>query len=607
MATAPSFPPRFRLLLIALLCAALGCTEAPDTPPGTPPGEGPPFDPADVVAIAISPEAPGLLVGETLALEANVTLGDGSERVLTDGATWSSTAPDVATIDGDGVVTGVAMGEAVIEVALEAFRASAKVVVLDADAVASLEVMPPRVRLETGEPLAAGLVVTAKLGDGSRLDVSNQVTWSSADPSRFGVLPSGELLGLSAGWSKLIGTLPGLRLEVDVNVSGNSMLGIRLTEDLYRLEPVEGAGRSFVVEGDFGPGKVADVTALAGYDLDHAAVTVPTPGTLRVPSKPSQWVTELQITASLAGAADTARIRVSPRRLFVADRGARSVLSFALSGSPHGNVAPLQQLTGEETSLMQPVGLFYDDVHDELLVADSAQSAVTTFAAAAGLDGGVAPLRRFSTLQRVAGVAYDATRDLLYVGEVRPALNDGRVQVYRDPRAHVTGSPPAERSFTAPGLIATMAIDEATDQLFLSFEQGRARILAMDGVSVPDAPTRSFNSFASVIAHDAQRQRLYAVSLSGTIQVFPPDDSVRPIRPIATITVEGAANLRFWGAAHDPETDTLYVSGYDHGMPTILGFADVSIWSDDMEVAPVSRIDGPATLLSDPRGLVIGW
>ena len=90
-----------------------------------------------VTNVAVIPDSADLLVGETVALSAELRGEDGVAlvgRVVT----WSTSSADVATVDDAGVVLGVGPGASRITGSVEGQEASATIVVL----------RPPTIRLE---------------------------------------------------------------------------------------------------------------------------------------------------------------------------------------------------------------------------------------------------------------------------------------------------------------------------------------------------------------------------------------------------------------------------------------------------------------------------
>ncbi len=69
---------------------------------------------AELVTITLSPDAPTIFVGETLAFTATGTYTDGSTQNITANVNWSSSNPSVATIDSNGLASAVASGTTTI-------------------------------------------------------------------------------------------------------------------------------------------------------------------------------------------------------------------------------------------------------------------------------------------------------------------------------------------------------------------------------------------------------------------------------------------------------------------------------------------------------------
>jgi hypothetical protein len=68
-----------------------------------------------LVSIAVTPTNPSIAAGQQQQFTATGTYRDGSHQDLTSSATWTSTAPSVATISGTGLATAVAVGSTTIQ------------------------------------------------------------------------------------------------------------------------------------------------------------------------------------------------------------------------------------------------------------------------------------------------------------------------------------------------------------------------------------------------------------------------------------------------------------------------------------------------------------
>ena len=88
-------------LLFSVVAAALfaGCDEKTDEPV--------------VYEVALDTDAATLFVGDTHALAAEITPATDTAPV------WTSSAPEIASVDANGTVTAVAAGDAVITAALQ--------------------------------------------------------------------------------------------------------------------------------------------------------------------------------------------------------------------------------------------------------------------------------------------------------------------------------------------------------------------------------------------------------------------------------------------------------------------------------------------------------
>ena len=69
---------------------------------------------AEIASLAISPDAPTILVGTTLQLAADATLTDDTIVDLAASVTWTTSDPAIATVSSSGLVTAVAVGTVTI-------------------------------------------------------------------------------------------------------------------------------------------------------------------------------------------------------------------------------------------------------------------------------------------------------------------------------------------------------------------------------------------------------------------------------------------------------------------------------------------------------------
>ena len=108
-------------------CGANGSV-APTTPSPTPPA-GDQF-----IALTVSCQG-ALLIGERAPCIAVASYASGRQPLVSFESTWSSSRPDVVTVDGLGVGTGVSAGEATVTAAYQGRQATAVIVVTEEDAL----------------------------------------------------------------------------------------------------------------------------------------------------------------------------------------------------------------------------------------------------------------------------------------------------------------------------------------------------------------------------------------------------------------------------------------------------------------------------------------
>jgi trimeric autotransporter adhesin len=138
--------------------------------------------PPSVASVTVTPSSTTLATGGTATLTATVKQSDGT--VLTGRTvTWSSSAPNVATVSNSGVVTAVAPGNATITATSEGKSGTASVTV-SAPSVASVSVNPAALTLTNNHPKT----LTAKVLDAANHEITGRtITWTSSDSSLVSV------------------------------------------------------------------------------------------------------------------------------------------------------------------------------------------------------------------------------------------------------------------------------------------------------------------------------------------------------------------------------------------------------------------------------------
>ncbi len=158
-------------------------------------------------------------------------------------------------------------------------------------------------------------------------------------------------------------------------------------------------------------------------------------------------------------------------RLFVANYGGQNVLRFENFSQLSGNVAPDGVLEGLNTGLIGPARVFLDPVNDWLYVTDYDTASIRVFENASTLDGDIAPIRVIAggntNLVGPEGIVIDLVRDILYVAD-----SDGNAIRVWGNASTVSGNVAPDRVITGSStLLATptdIFLESVADHLYVA-------------------------------------------------------------------------------------------------------------------------------------------
>jgi uncharacterized protein YjdB len=148
-----------------------------------------------VTTITISPALFSIASGQNQQLNAQGVNGDGTSQDVTSQVTWSSSATNVATVSGSGMVTGVSAGTSTITATLGSVSRTA-VATVTAAQLNSIIVTPSTASIATGQTQA--FAANGIFSDGSSTDITNSVVWTSSAINFATVDPTGLATGVSA-------------------------------------------------------------------------------------------------------------------------------------------------------------------------------------------------------------------------------------------------------------------------------------------------------------------------------------------------------------------------------------------------------------------------
>jgi hypothetical protein len=215
---------KIRLFAASALFTVLGCAPADKGVFFTEPG--PPAAPAVLTTLNVSLPSATVVVGNTASATAT-GLDQFGASISTGTVAWSTADAAVATVNGNGLVTGVGLGQTQVVATASGKTAQAPIAVTLVP-VATIDVSPVTATVVVG----ATQQLTATLRDaGSNVLTGRTVTWASANQSRATVDPSGMVTGVASGTVTIAATSEGKTggAQITVNIpapvcnSGNAL------------------------------------------------------------------------------------------------------------------------------------------------------------------------------------------------------------------------------------------------------------------------------------------------------------------------------------------------------------------------------------------------
>jgi hypothetical protein len=260
---------------ISLLLALAGCP-----PTGLEPVDSDTeVEEGDVIGILISPERVVVPLGEEVQLKAVGLTADRRSTDLTHAATWGSSDPSVAAVDQgldrEGMVRGVAAGEARVWAEVQGIRSpEAKVQVSEASLL-GLTLEPKTATVAQGATVQ--LKAIAAFTDGERSEATTQVQWITDNASVARVDGGGLMTGAGLGTTTVRAEWQGQRpepIEITVVAGTASKPDLEIVE--LRGDAADGEVTVTVRVRNSGGVGVAD--AFIDVFLDPAST--PAPGAL---------------------------------------------------------------------------------------------------------------------------------------------------------------------------------------------------------------------------------------------------------------------------------------------------------------------------------------
>ncbi len=293
---------------------------------------------ATLVSIAVTPANATIGIGTQLAFQATGTFSDGSTADVSASAVWTSTDAGVATFDAElRTATGTGAGSTEITATVASMSGATRLSVTAASLV-SITVTPIAATLAVNGTLP--LVAVGTYSDGSSVDLTASVLWTSDDSSVAAVSNAagsqGIVLGLSGGTAAITASLQSVTGTATLTVTSAELVSISISPQ-SSTSPIS-ITSSFVAIGTYADGSEADITSSVTWSTTDSNVatisnaigsqgllTAVGEGTTRVSASLGAVRAEATVTVT---SATLVSIAVSPANLTLSPGASRSMTAI---------------------------------------------------------------------------------------------------------------------------------------------------------------------------------------------------------------------------------------------------------------------------------------
>ena len=152
----------------------------------------------DVVALSASPSNTSIQPGGTQQFTATGTFGNGGTGDVTSQSKWTSSDPSVASVDSNGLATGVQFGSVTITAHCQCYTANNTLTVSSQTvSLTSITVTPANPTISVGR--TQQFTATANYSNNTSSNITGSATWTSSDTTIATISSGGLATGVAAG------------------------------------------------------------------------------------------------------------------------------------------------------------------------------------------------------------------------------------------------------------------------------------------------------------------------------------------------------------------------------------------------------------------------
>lgn len=214
----------------------------------------------NVTILSVTPGRTSISLGGTATFKVTANFSDGTTKDVTAAASWSSSNPSIATVSSSGVASSVAVGTAMITASAEGGSGTASLTVSNA-ALTAISVTSPGATIALGQ--SAQLKAEGTYTDKSVGDITDQVSWSAANPSIATISTTGLAVSKALGSTVVTASLNNVSGTGQVTVSA-AVLASLAVKSKDASVPL-GDSEQFSAIGIYTDGSTLDMTSKATW------------------------------------------------------------------------------------------------------------------------------------------------------------------------------------------------------------------------------------------------------------------------------------------------------------------------------------------------------
>jgi hypothetical protein len=170
-----------------------------------------------IVSLSLSPTNATIKQSTTQQYTATATFGNNSTGDATTQVTWTSSVPNIATINSAGLATaGTTLGQTTIQAKSGSVIATTRLTVSN-KTITSISINPSNTVMTSGS--SQQFTATGTFSDGSTGDVTTSVSWSSSNTAVATVTSGGFVTAVSTGSTTITAT--------SGSIAGNTQLTVQ--------------------------------------------------------------------------------------------------------------------------------------------------------------------------------------------------------------------------------------------------------------------------------------------------------------------------------------------------------------------------------------------